>query len=107
MRTFGCLRELKKAWILSLTTVYPTSTQKHEKLNIYPGVAQLGARVVWDHQAAGSIPVTRTIMNVHNGLMSTMSILFLLCLGLEPLVDGAQTGYEYKYTTTVDFRCDL
>lgn len=50
---------------------------------------------------------TPTIMNVHNGLMSTMSILFLLCLGLEPLVDGAQTGYEYKYTTTVDFRCDL
>ena len=27
----------------------------------YPGVAQLGARVVWDHQAAGSIPVTPTI----------------------------------------------
>ncbi len=31
-----------------------------EKFNKYPGVAQLGARVVWDHQAAGSIPVTRT-----------------------------------------------
>ena len=27
---------------------------------IYPGVAQLVARVVWDHQAAGSNPVTRT-----------------------------------------------
>ena len=26
----------------------------------YPGVAQLAARVVWDHQAAGSNPVTRT-----------------------------------------------
>ena len=26
----------------------------------YPGVAQLLARVVWDHQAAGSNPVTRT-----------------------------------------------
>ena len=26
----------------------------------YPGVAQLVARVVWDHQAAGSNPVTRT-----------------------------------------------
>ena len=33
---------------------------------IYPGVAQLVARVVWDHQAAGSIPVTRTISSVHN-----------------------------------------
>ncbi len=48
------------AWILRPTTVCPTYTQKEEKLNIYPGVAQLGARVVWDHQAAGSIPVTRT-----------------------------------------------
>ena len=27
---------------------------------VYPGVAQLVARVVWDHQAAGSNPVTRT-----------------------------------------------
>ena len=43
-----------------MTTVCPTSTQNQEKLNRYPGVAQLGARVVWDHQAAGSIPVTRT-----------------------------------------------
>ena len=25
------------------------------------GVAQLGARVVWDHEVAGSIPVTPTI----------------------------------------------
>ena len=27
----------------------------------YPGVAQLVARVVWDHEAAGSNPVTSTI----------------------------------------------
>ena len=60
MRTFGVLRKRKTAWNLRLTTVYPTSTQKPKKLNRYPGVAQLGARVVWDHQAAGSIPVTRT-----------------------------------------------
>ena len=60
MRIFGVLRKLKNAWILSLTTVCPTSTRKQEKSNRYPGVAQLGARVVWDHQAAGSIPVTRT-----------------------------------------------
>ena len=60
MQTFGIISKLKKAWILSLTTVCPTSTQKEEKLNKNRGVAQLGARVVWDHQAAGSIPVTRT-----------------------------------------------
>ena len=28
---------------------------------IYRGVAQLVARVVWDHEVAGSIPVTSTI----------------------------------------------
>ena len=28
---------------------------------LYPGVAQLVARVLWEHEAAGSIPVTRTI----------------------------------------------
>lgn len=60
MRTFGDLIKRKIAWNLRLTTVCPTSTQKQEKSNKYPGVAQLGARVVWDHQAAGSIPVTRT-----------------------------------------------
>ncbi len=30
------------------------------KYRVSPGVAQLVARVVWDHQAAGSNPVTRT-----------------------------------------------
>ena len=29
--------------------------------HLYPGVAQLVARVVWDHQAAGSNPVTRRL----------------------------------------------
>ncbi len=33
---------------------------KSELNSEYPGVAQLVARVVWDHQAAGSNPVTRT-----------------------------------------------
>lgn len=29
----------------------------------YPGVAQMVERVVWDHEAAGSRPVTRTIFH--------------------------------------------
>lgn len=33
----------------------------------YPGVAQLVARVVWDHQAAGSNPVTRTMRSIIKG----------------------------------------
>ena len=60
MRIFATFEKRKTVWNLRLTTVCPTSTQKTRKLNRYPGVAQLGARVVWDHQAAGSIPVTRT-----------------------------------------------
>ena len=31
------------------------------KISSFRGVAQLVARVVWDHQAAGSNPVTPTI----------------------------------------------
>ena len=33
----------------------------------YPGVAQLVARLLWEQDAAGSNPVTRTISSVHNG----------------------------------------
>ena len=43
-----------------MTTVCPTSTQKEEKLNKNRGVAQLGARDIWDVEAAGSNPVTPT-----------------------------------------------
>jgi hypothetical protein len=32
-------------------------------INVLRGVAQMGARVVWDHEVAGSIPVTPTIKN--------------------------------------------
>ena len=35
-------------------------------INVLRGVAQMGARVVWDHEVAGSIPVTPTIKNKYN-----------------------------------------
>ena len=60
MRTFGIIRKLKNAWILSLTTVRPTSTQKLKNSIQNRGVAQLGARDIWDVEAAGSNPVTPT-----------------------------------------------
>ena len=60
MRTFGVLRKLKNAWILRLTTVCPTSTQKLKNSIQNRGVAQLGARDIWDVEAAGSNPVTPT-----------------------------------------------
>ena len=34
----------------------------NKKMKINRGVAQLVARVVWDHEVAGSIPVTSTIL---------------------------------------------
>ena len=41
--------------------VYTTCLLLQNKISYsFPGVAQLVARVVWDHQAAGSNPVTRT-----------------------------------------------
>ena len=39
-------------------------------INVLRGVAQMGARVVWDHEVAGSIPVTPTIKNkYHAGIV--------------------------------------
>jgi hypothetical protein len=53
-----------------LTTGMTTDRENFQKEKIeYPGVAQLVARVVWDHQAAGSNPVTRT----KNPLKSSIS----------------------------------
>ena len=54
----GFDRPSKSTPKLHLTTDSKISRNRKSK---YPGVAQLVARVVWDHQAAGSNPVTRTI----------------------------------------------
>ena len=78
VRTFGCLRELKKAWILSLTTVCPTSTQKLKNSIQNRGVAQLVERVLWEHQAAGSNPVTPTKKPLES---SDSRGLFFVCHG--------------------------
>ena len=40
--------------------LYAAAAAFAENRIIYRGVAQLVARVVWDHQVAGSNPVTRT-----------------------------------------------
>ena len=47
-------------------------------------MAQLGARVVWDHQAAGSIPVTRTKILTENRVYSPLSVIFYAYLGILP-----------------------
>ena len=46
----------KNPCIFKKYMLYCISSQK------YRGVAQLVARVVWDHEVAGSIPVTSTIL---------------------------------------------
>ena len=45
-------------------------------------MAQLGARVVWDHQAAGSIPVTRTKILTESRVCSPLSVIFYAVLGV-------------------------
>ena len=44
------------------------------------GVAQLVARVLWEHDAAGSNPVTPTISSVHNRFKLWTLDIFLLML---------------------------
>ena len=57
----GFDRPLKSTPKLHLTTALTTDSEIfRNRKSKYPGVAQLVARVVWDHQAAGSNPVTRT-----------------------------------------------
>ena len=57
----GFDRPLKSTPKLHLTTALTTDSKiSRNRKSKYPGVAQLVARVVWDHQAAGSNPVTRT-----------------------------------------------
>ena len=36
----------------------PPKPERSQGVSFYLGVAQMVERVVWDHQAAGSIPVT-------------------------------------------------
>ena len=51
----------------------------------YRGVAQLGARVVWDHEAAGSIPVTSTKKQRQFSTRGLLLLFFfiLFCVGLK------------------------
>ena len=55
------------------------------KINIkYRGVAQLVERVVWDHQAAGSSPVTPTIPSILTGTEKSCKNTRFFC----PKTDG-------------------
>ena len=49
-------------------------------LSLYRDVAQLVARMVWDHDAAGSNPVISTISSVHNRFKLWTLDIFLLML---------------------------
>ena len=44
---------------------------------LFPGVAQLVARLLWEQDAAGSSPVTRTMLIVLNGLEPLRTIFFM------------------------------
>ncbi len=53
---------------------------------IFRGVAQLVARLVWDQDAAGSNPVTSTILNTHKGLESPYGYLFCIDQSVEGFI---------------------
>ena len=44
-----------------------------------PGVAQMVERVVWDHEAAGSKPVTRTKNPLKSAISEDFSYFFVYC----------------------------
>ena len=77
-------------------------SQQNRKIQ-YPGVVQLVARVVWDHQAAGSSPVTRTILRFwpHKSRKTEMFCGFLLpfccCVGVnDMLTDGMDAFFMIR-----------
>ena len=83
--TLGTLRKSRfsDSQKIPSKVVHTTCLLLQNKISyLFPGVAQLVARVVWDHQAAGSNPVTRT----KTPLKPLVSGEFLLC-------KKATTGY--------------
>lgn len=59
----------------------------------YPGIAQLVARVVWDHQVGGSSPSTRTITPLKSMISEGSS---LSCAGHGNLVYYAQEEKRFQ-----------
>ena len=49
------------------------------KIIEYPGVAQMVERVVWDHEAAGSKPVTRTKNPLKSAISEDFCYFFVYC----------------------------
>ena len=78
--------------------VHQNSSQK-EEFSIYRGVAQLVERVVWDHEVAGSIPVTSTIKKTLEAVK--LQGLFVYIRPYTPILDYLQlslrTSFFIKY----------
>ena len=64
----------------------------------YPGVAQLVARVVWDHEAAGSIPVTRTRFGVFAKELRALFLYFIMDSAYLKTLDLPQQRKYSKFT---------
>ena len=50
-----------------------TDHSRRKTSTSYPGVAQLVARVVWDHQVGGSSPSTRTKSSLKSAISESFS----------------------------------
>ena len=88
--------EQRDAFFGNRKRAYQTTTtaalyQTNNNNLILPGVAQLVAQVVWDHQAAGSNPVTRTSQEPRHAIrVVEVLLLYNLCL-------TSQVRYEYSH----------
>ena len=66
------------------------------KFNKLRGVAQLGARVVWDHEVAGSIPVTPTIFKYNMRVLLNGRVLAFQA-SYEGSIPSTRSKYAFAY----------
>ena len=110
----GFDRPLKCTPKLHLTTALTTDSEIfRNRKSKYPGVAQLVARVVWDHQAAGSNPVTRTKIPLKSLISAGFFLekVRILHFCLPPVLRALEPGFFFDYCGAIlefaPFRCFL
>ena len=62
----------------------------------YPGVAQLVARLLWEQDAAGSNPVTRTMFCRKTAWKGSFSAFFVLLFSLDDCCSAVVSGAEKR-----------
>ena len=74
---------------------------RNEKRIFYPGVAQLVARLLWEQDAAGSNPVTRTTAKKP----SFGTAFFAVLVGFSPAISCCEAGARAQPFGGEPFEC--